>query len=315
MASEIPEKIFSTRHECPICTSGKFSELYRLPYLSSEIKSYLSDFYFSHAVAEFEYLENADYILCECANCEAIFQKEIPGDALMLRLYEKWIHPVNVAENRRSLSYSHFKNYADEVARIASLFKAPPASLRFCDFGLGWGDWALMAKAHGISSYGTELSNERIEHSRANGIKVISWDEIPGKDFDFINTEQVFEHLDKPLETLRHLKSGLKKGGIIKISVPYAHDIKRRLQSIDWKDKQGIAATLSPVAPLEHINYFRRKSIVKMGHIVGMQEHRFPISNQYSNSRIFGEGLKDTIKNLARPIYRSTIDNYILLQY
>ena len=49
--------------------------------------------------------------------------------------------------------------------------------------------------------------------------------------FDFINTEQVFEHISEPLETLKELKTLLKPGGIIKISVPTADDINRRLKN------------------------------------------------------------------------------------
>lgn len=63
----------------------------------------------------------------------------------------------------------------------------------------------------------------------------MSWEEIPQHQFDFINTEQVFEHIPKPLETLRYLKKALKTNGVLKISVPTANDIEQRLEIMDWK--------------------------------------------------------------------------------
>ena len=67
-----------------------------------------------------------------------------------------------------------------------------------------------MAKGFGCESYGTELSEERIKYASSNGIKVIAWNEIPKHSFNFINTEQVFEHIPNPLDTLIYLKDALK---------------------------------------------------------------------------------------------------------
>jgi SAM-dependent methyltransferase len=90
---------------------------------------------------------------------------------------------------------------------------------------------------------------------------VITWDDIPKYRFDFINTEQVFEHIPEPLETLRHLIKSLETNGIIKISVPTANDVDRRLKIMDWEAPIDSRNSLDPVTPLEHINYFKRSSI------------------------------------------------------
>jgi predicted SAM-dependent methyltransferase len=105
-------------------------------------------------------------------------------------------------------------------------------------------------------SYGTDLSKKCIEHARSSGIHVISWDDIPDHRFDFINTEQLLERLAEPLDTLRHLKSAMKEGGIIKISVPTARNIDERLKRMDWKSHRKSSYSLNPVAPMEHINCF-----------------------------------------------------------
>jgi 2-polyprenyl-3-methyl-5-hydroxy-6-metoxy-1,4-benzoquinol methylase len=118
----------------------------------------------------------------------------------------------------------------------------------FFDFGMGHGRWALLAKGFECQSYGTELTDELIEHAKSNGINVISWDEIPQYSFDFINTEQVFEHISKPLQTLHHLKKSLKDEGILKISVPPANDIDRRLKIMDWESPKYSRNSLNAVA-------------------------------------------------------------------
>ena len=67
---------------------------------------------------------------------------------------------------------------------------------------MGWGNWLLAAKALGVSVFGPQLSEERVKYAKKNGITVITWDEIQGSNFDYINTDQGFEHLPQPLETL-----------------------------------------------------------------------------------------------------------------
>lgn len=179
---------------------------------------------------------------------------------------------------------------------------------------MGWSKWLFMARAFGCKPYGTELSEERVSHAISNGIHVVDWNEIPEFSFDFINTEQVFEHLAQPLETLMHLKSALKPGGVVKISVPYTGDIDFRLKTMNWTAKKGSRESLNAVAPLEHINCFRRNSIIKMGKKVGLREIQFSIRNQYKYLNGWSFNKKFIIK-LLRPVMRNVLkkENYVLL--
>ena len=307
---------FEKRNGCPACTSAGFKIIYKTQYDTSPIKEYLIDFYSQQGGVEFEYLVGADYILCECSACGMVFQQDIPNNFLMERLYEHWIDPKQVfCQHQEQDDLEYYSKYAQEVMQIISYFNNAPSSLSFLDYGMGWGKWARMAKAFGCESYGTELSAERISYAKSNGIKVIKWDEIPNHRFDFINTEQVFEHIPDPLETLRHLKTALKTGGILKISVPTANDIERRLKIMDWKAPKGTRNSLNPVAPLEHINFFRRISLVEMAKIVGMEEIHIPIVNLYSYTTNW-YGMKKIAKNMIIPIYRNFLkkQNYMFLR-
>lgn len=302
-----------TRKKCPACTSGNFKIIYENRFDEPPIKDYLLDFYSQQIMVDFKYLEGSAYILCECENCDLIFQRDIPNKILMEKLYGPWIGPLE--RRYQDTDFSNHVADAREIMQIISYLGKEPSSLRFFDFGMGLGQWALMAKGFNCQSYGTELVDVLIEHAKLNGIKVITWDEIPQYSFDFINTEQVFEHIAEPLTTLHHLRKSLKIGGMLKISVPPSNDIDRRLKIMDWKAPKDSRNSLNPVAPLEHINCFRRSSILKMAKEEGIHEIFIPIKTQYRYATDW-DGIKGIAKNLFRPIYRNILkkQNYVLLQ-
>jgi 2-polyprenyl-3-methyl-5-hydroxy-6-metoxy-1,4-benzoquinol methylase len=307
---------FKRRKICPACSSEKFRTIYNSPYDEGPVKNYLVDFYSPQGLVEFEYLDGASYFLCECDVCGLIFQRDIPNDILIERLYEHWIDPEKVFPQRQKEDHlKHLPGYAQEIMQIIAHINREPSSLCFFDFGMGWGEWALMAKAFRCDSYGTELSLERVKYARTNGIKIIEWEEIPQYQFDFINTEQVFEHIPEPLQVLRHLKTALKPDGILKIRVPDANDIERRLKIMDWKAPKGSRDSLNPVAPLEHINCFRRASIVRMAKEADMEEVLIPLKVQYRYITDWSKP-KRIVKNILLPIYRNLLkkQNHVFLR-
>ncbi|MBA7519967.1 hypothetical protein ES705_12055 [subsurface metagenome] len=299
------ESYFEIRKHCPTCKSTNTIEIYSCSFLKSPIKEFLESFYSPQGKIEFEYLKGSNFILKECNNCGTIFQKEIPNDFLMNKLYEEWIDPEKAFESHLEKdNLSNFSYYAQEVMMVIAFFNRTPSQLKFFDYGMGWGKWCYMAKAFGCASYGTELSKTRIEYAQSQGTKVITWEEIPNYSFDFINTEQVFEHIPEPLRTLRYLKKSLKHNGLIKISVPNGKDIRRRLRIGDWMAPKGSKNSLNPVSPLEHINCFKQASIIRMADIVELELVKMPMPLQLAYTTNWN-GMKQIIKNLARPIYRN----------
>lgn len=298
---------FSHRNKCPACHSESIREIYRKPYDVPPISRYLESFYADQGGVDLAYLANVSFCLCECSNCALIFQSEIPNDFLMSVLYEQWMNPDKIfRQHRRTDDLKMFSNHAHEISMLIDYFDTVPSALSFFDFGMGWGKWALMAKAFGCNSFGTELSIDRTTYAASNGINIIEWDTILKHQFDFINTEQVFEHLSDPLPTLQHLKTALKPNGIIKISVPTANDIRRRLKTMDWDAPKGTKNSLNAVAPLEHINFFRRESLIAMAKAAGMEEVFIPLSIQYRQACNW-RGFKRVARNLLIPIYRNIL--------
>jgi SAM-dependent methyltransferase len=307
---------FSERNGCPSCKSNVLTDIFQNKYDEDPIKEYIHNFYSSQGTVEFEFLQGAVYRLQECEDCGLIFQKYIPNDFFMGKLYGEWIDQGKLVKiHHMQDGLALYSLYAQEIMQLIAHFKTAPSLLNIFDFGMGLGQWALMAKAFGCNAFGLELTKERVESAKCNGISVIEWDDIPACQFDFINTEQVFEHLSEPLSTLVHLAKSLKPNGIIKISVPTANNIEKRLKLMDWSATKSSKYSLNPVAPLEHINFFRRKSILKMASLAGLKEVYIPVIKQYQHVTNWS-GFIDIALNLLQPIRRNLFKNvnYCLFQ-
>ena len=285
---------FIRREMCPACKSKGFTKLYSIGYNSPTIVEYLKNFYDPQGGVEFEYLDGVEFNLQECNNCSLIFQEYIPNDFLMDKLYNEWIDPKIVFPEQRGHDVSYYDKLSIEVSNIIAYFKTTPNNLNFLDFGMGWAQWCLMVKAYGANSMGMELSTDRILNAKQNAVDVIDWDELPEHKFDFINTEQVFEHIPNPLETLNYLITALKPNGIINISVPNGNVAKRNLKIMNWKALKRTKDSLNFIAPLEHINCFRTKTIKIMAEICGLQHQQIPFDNL---------PLKELIKSKMKPLY------------
>lgn len=264
---------FVSRDVCPCCGSPACIELFRKAYNDEPLRSYLVSFYSRQGGVSFEYLRDKDYILVECAKCGLIYQREIPGESLMHKIYEEWIDPKKVYSLKvKSRSIDYYANLSREIVNVVRLLNRPPMELTFLDYSMGWGHWARIAKSFDITVHGTEFSSSRIEHARAHGVHVIEYGEIASKRYDFINTEQVFEHLPDPHGTLSYLKGSLKPGGIIKISVPNGWDIKAQISGLAGRaDKGWHSDSLNAAAPLEHINCFTHRSLLQFAAELGLK--------------------------------------------
>jgi SAM-dependent methyltransferase len=145
-----------------------------------------------------------------------------------------------------------------------------------------------------------ELSKDRIENAKSHQIKIVDWDELPNYKFDYINTEQVIEHLADPIETIEYLMQSLKPGGLFKISVPNGSTAERNLKLLDWNQPRDSEYSLHVVTPLEHINVFMVESIIKMADKCGLD----PIYTVRNVSFDHTISWKQFIKHKLGPVYR-----------
>lgn len=304
-------ELFHTRLRCPACEGTDYRIFYKAPLDRGPINEYLTRRYSGRVDADL--LSGADYRLAECADCRCIFQQKIPGQHVSRLLYERWITPDSSKLRRQDVVYGSY--VAQEIMQLVYFLGNRPSRVKTLDFGMGWGRWAIFAKGMGCESCGYEFSEPNADFGASNGISMLPYEDIPGNDFDIINLDQVLEHLPEPKQTLQHLKRGLKPGGLLKISVPSVANIDKRLAAIDWTAPYDGPRSMMPLAPLEHLNYFRSHTFRVLSKQLGLRRVFIPIRVQYG----FLTGwtsVRQIAKNVILPWYRNLYQTpkYVLLR-
>jgi len=307
------------RSQCPVCERASREIIYTQPYINDSnnlIQSYLHNFYGVSLDAIEAMLGSESFELARCGHCTLIYQTNIPNEVLLKTLYCEWINQTKAFERHQSLTSTYYANLAAELSLVTSYFNQPLMNLKFLDFGMGWGQWARMSKAFGVECLGCELNINQIQYACSQGIKNLQLEQLPKDGFDFINTEQVFEHLTHPRETMRRLVASIKPGGLIKISVPFAFDIEQRLTRMDWTRYRGPKAELNPVTPLEHLQYYTRKSLCALAEQNNLNACNKLHLQAYSTGAAFDMrgGLQAFGKRFLKPLYRYAFSNQMIFQ-
>lgn len=287
---------FTIRTKCPACHVQAAEVIFAASMTAPPIGEYLKAFYAPQGGIEIAELEGGEYVLLECTGCGLVFQRDVLSDALMHRLYEKWIDPVrSLAIYEAETGVNHVLAQMRQIADLIGFVNRQPSQIRALDYGMGWGHWCQLAMAFGMTVYGHELSPSKVESAARKGIKNLSPQELSSQTFDFINADQVFEHLTDPLDTLKSLVNCLKPDGLIRIGVPDGWNIKKRLKSANWTKAKQAHSSLNPVAPLEHINCFNHHALVNMARMAGLEPISIPTRHATSCA--------GRVKSMLRPVF------------
>ncbi|HEY4772030.1 MAG TPA: class I SAM-dependent methyltransferase [Steroidobacteraceae bacterium] len=295
-----PEKLLHERERCPSCGSGARDLLLREPLDSPAMTAFLRKQY--EGRARLDQLQGYNYELVRCRQCLLAYQAGVPGASLLSEIYNLWI-PLSerdrLAQERTLYDPSY---WAQQLHFFIEHIGLRPAQVKVLDFGMGWAEWASMARAFGCDVYGAELSPERLEHAHRMGIATLDWQEMTTHRFHLINTEQVFEHLIEPLDILKHLASALAENGLLKISVPDARVAVRRIAR--GATFASLAPeTVMPVQPLEHVNCFEYKTLVRLAAAAGLVPLRPRLRLIYNATSGWLHPVR-AARLLVRPFYR-----------
>ncbi len=306
--------VFLERVACPGCECGESISLFCAPFTDVRMQQFLKrKFRDPRAVTEF--VGDAAYELRKCARCKLIYQRNVLTDEYSQLLYGKWLLEGDAEPelSKERLVPSEHVLYANELLMVGRFFGRPHHLVRLLDYGLGRGWWCRMATALGFEAVGTDLAPALVADARARGITAIDIRELESDRFDFINTEQVLEHVTRPLDVMRQLRKSLRPGGVIKVSVPNGRGIERRIPLMDWTAPRADRRYLMPATPLIHVNTFTRESIHAMGRAAGLKAAAWPLRWEYS--LIDATGAKPLVKSLLRPLYRRALrTTYVLLR-
>jgi 2-polyprenyl-3-methyl-5-hydroxy-6-metoxy-1,4-benzoquinol methylase len=135
---------------------------------------------------------------------------------------------------------------------------------RLLDIGCATGAFLRLAQRHGFEAVGIELSPTLAAHARERGLEVhqgrLEELGLPDRSFDVVTMWDVVEHLDSPLDTLRHAHRVLAHEGVLALrtgnsdfQIPKARLL--RLLRPDWG---------SFLSPNQHIYHFSPRTVKSM---------------------------------------------------
>lgn len=314
---------FTEALTCPVCRGDNTNDYLNSPYCESVVEEYLFGYYnLSGNLNRDAYADTfrgIDYVLAECATCGALFQRNRPGPRLLEMVYDSWISTQSSGRQAySSMSLVDSQHYFSEALklvattlRLASIPNLP--ELRVLDHGMGNGAFALALKACLVDVSGTEFAANRIAFGKENGIRMYEVSSpLPHGHFHLINTEQVMEHIPDPWETIRHLVESLAPGGILKISVPFNRWVEAGERKINWDAGRYARYSPMPLAPLEHLNYYSRRTFDTIAKEFGLRR----VHIRARDHIIFGLNWTPmgTVRNFGRVLLHERLRNYVLLQ-
>lgn len=307
---------FVDRHACPACGSADRVTLVDTP-LDGEVIGPVIHRYYAVDPAQ---LAGGRYVVVECCECAVIYQAQVGDEGLLTTIYDDWLNAVQDTDDQAGLDWlaAHPRNSRDghEAMTAAALLKRPVEGMKTLDFGMGKGLWAGIAHRLRCESYGFDLSETRMKEARAKGIGAIAFGDIAGQDFDFINTEQVMEHVTDIRSVMEVLSKGLRKGGILKISVPAQGNIRDSLAKV----AAGVVVdprAIIPALPLEHVNTFSARGVEQLGRRFGLVKVRPGFLQRAWFIRDPRNWLstrpKNTLKEFVRPFVRYENDRNLTI--
>lgn len=300
LSSSVVERTY-----CPGCRGTAVTELYRRKFLEAPVYDYLQ-WYYKRNNIDFSFLGDTAYCINECSECGLLYQRYILSPEYMGIFYGEMM--TLPGDTPLQYPLSHYKHIAAEVCNVISYFGGT-RKLKVLDFGAGWGEWSLMAKAYGCDVYAAELSEDKLAYLRSCGVSTVSYDDLLKHEFDFINTEQVFEHIAAPGDMISHLGNALVSGGVLKVSLPNGERVKQNLKSPDFFAERLSAQSLMPLQPIEHINAFTEATLVKLAEqrnlfVTELDTHKGVKAIADHSVKELLIPVYEAIKNPFRPIFR-----------
>lgn len=270
----------------------------RCPWCGSPEKTTLCDHAFDQeplrsAVKEMIPPPGLRFRVHECGRCRTLYQEAVLEEDVTSDYYETWPY------EETPLEFTLF--YVQELLMVLAHFDRPAREIRVLDYGMGWGRFCQVAATLGLDVCGYDLNRNMREHGRSLGIRVIERpDDLEPGSLDFINLEQVLEHVSSPRELVGTLSLLLKRGGILKISVPSRPlGIASRLQRIGTLSAAEVPTRLMEIFPLIHVNCFNRQALKTV------LSDTLAYQRIHLNSLFFVRGRGLLPRVLGRPIFKN----------
>ncbi|MBM3840037.1 MAG: class I SAM-dependent methyltransferase [Verrucomicrobia bacterium] len=258
------------RTDCPI-TGAPASVIFSRPFSRPEFTPMIARGNLAALVAD------KSYEIRHCPESRLHFQTWVMEDHELAGWYSAPAGEEFFLEEIAKQKLHWFAHMTEEILVLRQLCHAKrPAVL---DFGCNWGKWASVALAHGCDVFAVEVNRSAADFCARRGLQIVSFDRLDEFRFDFINVDQVMEHLSQPLPVAQKLAACLKPGGFLKMSTPDNPALPRILAAAQRTGDNRVlnAKTLDSLAPLEHVNLFTRAALEALGGKAGLRVYRLPL--------------------------------------
>ncbi len=293
--------LFLNRISCPICESKNIISLLKRNFKDKEFETFLKlepcySQKFWEAVSS-GVLNEQCFNIVRCEDCSFIFQKFVLNNPGMELLYDKWLDSELVIKATSTIVNIEqlTSDYHSRLDYVTSYFKKQKIDL--LDWGAGLGKFcsiALEKKRFNVVAY--DYSNEKNKEINLRGIVTKTLNELENERFDFINVDQVLEHVVDPIGLINLCKTYLHDDGLIFISTPNCAKLEKIIKTN--KLSQQLHHFLSPY---QHVNAFTNKGMLSLAKRTALKPVFQPFMQIRTSNRIDALG---AVKNLVKPFYR-----------
>jgi 2-polyprenyl-3-methyl-5-hydroxy-6-metoxy-1,4-benzoquinol methylase len=161
-------------------------------------------------------------IFCyECNHSFIKFKKKLPDQS---KLYSDY-YPRSKLNIKNHQPYETTKGFTSWLNGDKShAYEWVPENIKILDIGCGYGESLAYHQERGCEVYGVDCDEnlQKVADYYGFKVKVGNFDSKNYEDhyFNFITLDQVIEHMDKPIDTLKEVRKILMPNGHIIISTP-----------------------------------------------------------------------------------------------
>ena len=159
--------------------------------------------------------------LVKCKSCSFVFSEKVPQMQELIDYYS------NNYERTSYLSPITIKRYNE----ILDGFEQFRKTGKLLDVGAGYGFFMEIAKQRGWEVYGTELTDEAVQHCESKDLSMYKGEfhdlNIDPESFDVIVSIEVIEHINTPIQFVNQANKLLRKGGVFYLTTPNFNSVLR----------------------------------------------------------------------------------------
>jgi 2-polyprenyl-3-methyl-5-hydroxy-6-metoxy-1,4-benzoquinol methylase len=173
-----------------------------------------------------------------CDHCHHLFIFSEINSSVTKQLYTNYYprKTFKIKDYRIKSFHGGLRSWLDGDDSAASRWVPP--DVKVLDIGCGFGETLAYHQSRGCDAYGVEMDeNVRMIMEKFHfKVKIGPFNPnlYPPESFDYVTMQQVIEHVEDPLETLKGVAQVLRRGGYVVLSTPNAKGWGARFFGRRW---------------------------------------------------------------------------------